>query len=142
MQIQNILVVCVGNICRSPMGEFFLKKNHPNLHIESAGLSAMVGHAADEKALTCMNSKQIDMRSHMAKQINADLIKTADLVLVMSSNQQKHIENTWPFAKGKVFRLGHWQGQNVPDPYKLDQAFFEQTCNNIESYVSDWQSHI
>lgn len=142
MQIQNILVVCVGNICRSPMGEFFLKKNHPNLHIESAGLSAMVGHAADEKALTCMNGKQIDMRSHMAKQINADLIKTADLVLVMSSNQQKHIENTWPFAKGKVFRLGHWQGQNVPDPYKLDQAFFEQTCNNIESYVSDWQSHI
>lgn len=142
MQIQNILVVCVGNICRSPMGEFFLKKNHPNLHIESAGLSAMVGHAADEKALTCMNSKQIDMRSHIAKQINADLIKTADLVLVMSSNQQKHIENTWPFAKGKVFRLGHWQGQNVPDPYKLDQAFFEQTCNNIESYVSDWQSHI
>lgn len=142
MQIQNILVVCVGNICRSPMGEFFLKKNHPNLHIESAGLSAMVGHAADEKALTCMNSKQIDMRSHIAKQINADLIKTADLILVMSSNQQKHIENTWPFAKGKVFRLGHWQGQNVPDPYKLDQAFFEQTCNNIESYVSDWQSHI
>ena len=142
MQIQNILVVCVGNICRRPMGKFFLKKNHPNLHIESAGLSAMVGHAADEKALTCMNSKQIDMRSHIAKQINADLIKTADLILVMSSNQQKHIENTWPFAKGKVFRLGHWQGQNVPDPYKLDQAFFEQTCNNIESYVSDWQSHI
>lgn len=142
MQIRNILVVCVGNICRSPMGEFFLKKSHPNLHIESAGLSAMVGHSADDKAIASMARKSIDMSSHVAKQIDANLIKTADLILVMSSNQQKHIEKAWPFAKGKVFRLGHWQDQNVPDPYKLDQAFFEETCNNIESYVSDWQSHI
>lgn len=141
MQIQNILVVCVGNICRSPMGEFFLKELHPNLHIESAGLSAMVGHKADHKAIASMDNKEIDMRSHIAKQIDANLIKKADLILVMSSNQQKHIENTWPFAKGKVFRLGHWQDKNVPDPYKLDQAFFEQTCTNIESYVSDWKSH-
>ena len=142
MQIQNILVVCIGNICRSPMAEFFLKKNYPNLHIESAGLSAMVGHAADSKAIACMADKTIDMHSHVAKQIDAHLIKTADLILVMSSNKKKHLEQTWPFAKGKVFRLGHWQDQNVPDPYKLDQAFFEQTCHNIESYVSDWQSHI
>ena len=142
MQIQNILVVCIGNICRSPMAEFFLKKNHPNVHIESAGLSAMVGHAADSKAIDCMIDKTIDMHSHVAKQIDANLIKAADLILVMSSNQKKHLEQTWPYAKGKVFRLGHWQDQNVPDPYKLDQAFFKQTCNNIESYVSDWQSHI
>lgn len=141
MDIQNILVVCVGNICRSPTAEFLLKKNHPNLHIESAGLSAMVGHPADEKAIACMDALHIDMRSHIAKQITADLIKKSDLILVMSNNQQKHIEQTWPFSKGKVFRLGHWQSQNVPDPYKLDQAFFEQTCNNIATYVADWQSH-
>lgn len=142
MDIQNILVVCVGNICRSPTAEFLLKKKHPNLHIESAGLSAMVGHPADDKAIACMDALNIDMRSHVAKQITAELIKKSDLILVMSSNQQKHIEQTWPFAKGKVFRLGHWQGQNVPDPYKLDQAFFEQTCKNIATYVADWQSHI
>jgi protein-tyrosine phosphatase len=41
----------------------------------------------------------------------------------MSKNQQAHIEQTWPFAKGKVFRLGHWQNKNVPDPYQHDQAF-------------------
>ena len=142
MQIRNILVVCVGNICRSPMGEFFLKKNHPNLHIESAGLSAMVGHTADDKAIASMARKSIDMRSHVAKQIDAHLIKTADLILVMSNNQAQHIEKQWPFAKGKVFRLGHWQGQNVPDPYKHDQAFFDQSCQNIKLYVQDWIKHL
>ena len=142
MQIRNILVVCVGNICRSPMGEFLLKANHPELQIDSAGLSAMVGHSADDKAILCMDTLNIDMRSHVAKQINSELIKKSDLILVMSTNQQKHIEQTWPFAKGKVFRLGHWQSQNVPDPYKHDHAFFDETCINIQSYVSDWQSHL
>lgn len=141
MNFRNILVVCVGNICRSPMGEFLLKAKHPDLHIESAGLSAMVGHAADDKALACMGLLNIDMRSHIAKQINAELLKKSDLILVMSTNQQKHIEQNWPFVKGKVFRLGHWQGQNVPDPYKHDQAFFDETCRNIQSYISDWQLH-
>lgn len=142
MQIDNILVVCVGNICRSPMAEYFMKHQYPNLQIESAGLSAIVGHAADEKAISCMDNLTIDMRKHVAKQITSEMIKAADLVLVMSSNQQKHIEQKWSFAKGKVFRIAHWQGKNVPDPYQHDQAFFEETCRNIQSYVADWQSHI
>ena len=75
MQIQNILVVCVGNICRSPMAEFFLKQSHPDLKIESAGLAAMVGHSADNKAIACMDALNIDMRSQIARQISAELIK-------------------------------------------------------------------
>ena len=54
--------------------------------------------------------------------LDAEHIKRADLILVMSHNQQKHIEQTWPFAKGKTFRLGHWQNKNVPDPYQHDQT--------------------
>ena len=142
MEIQNILVVCVGNICRSPMAEYFLKQQHPNLHIESAGIQAMVDHSADAKAIQCMDALGINMRSHRARQLNSELLKHADLVLVMSSNQQRHIEDKWSFAKGKIFRLGHWQGQNVPDPYQHDQDFFNETCKNIQSYVSDWKSNI
>ncbi len=142
MQLQNILVVCVGNICRSPMAEYFLKSSRPDLNISSAGISALVGHNADPKAIYCMDQKSIDMRTHIARQLNADLIKQSDLILVMSNNQQKHIEQTWSFAKGKVFRLGHWQNQNVPDPYQHDQAFFDQTCHNIQSYAQDWHTHL
>ncbi|MEQ1274388.1 low molecular weight protein-tyrosine-phosphatase [Acinetobacter ursingii] len=142
MQIQNILVVCVGNICRSPMAEYFLKQSHPHLSIESAGISGLIGEGADAKAIQCMDALNIDMRPHIARKLNSDLIKKADLILVMSLNQQKHLEQTWPFAKGKVFRLGHWQHKNVPDPYQHDQAFFDETCRNIQAYVSDWKSHI
>ena len=142
MQIQNILVVCVGNICRSPMAEYLFKQQHPTLSIESAGISGLTGHAADPKAQLCMQRIDIDMSGHIAKKLNSAHLKQADLVLVMSHNQQKHIEQTWPFAKGKVFRLGHWQNKNVPDPYQHDQAFFDQTAQLIQQCVLDWKKHI
>jgi len=142
MAIKIILVVCIGNICRSPMAEYFLKQEFPELHIESAGISGLTGHPADEKAQLCMQRLGMDMQSHIAKKLNAELIKKADLVLVMSQNQQKHIEQSWPFAKGKTFRLGHWQNKNVPDPYQHDQQVFDETCELIQSCIADWKKYI
>lgn len=142
MQIQNILVVCIGNICRSPMAEYFLKQQYPTLHIESAGISGLTGHAADQKALLCMQRLGVDMQPHIAKKLNSALIKKADLILVMSQNQQKHIEQTWPFAKGKTFRLGHWQSKNISDPYQHDQTIFDETCQLIQACIADWKPYI
>ncbi|MFV5385956.1 low molecular weight protein-tyrosine-phosphatase [Acinetobacter junii] len=142
MKIQNILVICVGNICRSPMAEYLLKQQHPNLHIESAGISGLEGYPADDKAQLCMLKLNIDMSTHTAKKLNDELIKKADLILVMSNNQQRHLEQTWPFAKGKVFRLGHWQNKNVSDPYQHDQKFFDDTCELIQQCVTDWKKYI
>ena len=142
MNIQNILVVCIGNICRSPMAEYLLKQQYPNLHIESAGISGLTGQAADQKAILCMQRLGIDMQPHIAKKLNSELIKKADLILVMSQNQQKHIEHTWPFAKGKTFRLGHWQSKNVSDPYRHEQTVFDETSQLIQACVTDWKKYI
>ena len=142
MQIQNILVVCVGNICRSPMAEYFFKQELPHLKIHSAGISGLVGHPADEKAQHCMAELGIQMQAHVARKLNAELIKQADLILVMSQTQQKHVEQTWPVAKGKTFRLGHWQGRNVADPYQKDQETFNEACALIQQCVTDWKNHI
>lgn len=142
MQFKHILVVCVGNICRSPMAEYFLKQSLPDLIIQSAGISALVGHSADDKAILCMQRLGIDMHTHQAQQLNGNMIKQADLVLVMSKNQQQHIEQKWSFAKGKTFRLGHWQSKNITDPYQHDQQFFDETCQLIQQCVADWTKHI
>jgi len=142
MQIRSILVVCVGNICRSPMAEYLLKQDYPQLMIDSAGISGLSGHPADDKAQLCMQHLGIDISGHIAKKLNAEHLKKADLILVMSKNQQAYIEQTWPFAKGKVFRLGHWQNKNVPDPYQHDQTFFDETCQLIQQCVTDWKNYI
>lgn len=142
MNINNILVVCVGNICRSPMAEYFLKQQFPAPKIHSAGLAAVVGNQADGKAIACMDQHKIDIRTHIAKQIDEKIVRQADLILVMTHKQCQHIEQMWPYAKGKVFRLGHWQDQNVDDPYQHDQDFFEHTCDLIRNFVLDWSQHL
>lgn len=142
MHIKNILVICVGNICRSPMAEYLLKAQYPSIHIESAGISGLTGQPADAKALLCMSRLNIDMASHIAKKLDVQHLKQADLILVMSLNQQKHIEQTWPFVKGKIFRLGHWRDQNVPDPYQHEQVVFDETCQLIQQCIADWKPYI
>ncbi len=100
-----------------------------------------MGHAADEKAQYCMQRLGIDMSQHVAKKLNAELVKKADLILVMSQNQQKHWNRLGPLPKAKPFSLGHWQGKNVADPYQHDQAVFDETCALIQTCVADWKKN-
>lgn len=142
MHIQHILVVCVGNICRSPMAEYLLKQQYPQLNIYSAGIAALVGQSADPKAQYALQALDLNIQAHVAQKINHQLIQAADLILVMSTKQQQYLEQTWTFSKGKVFRLGHWQHCDIADPYQHDQATFEQTCHLIQSCIRDWTSYL
>ena len=142
MQFQNILVVCIGNICRSPMAEYMLQRELPQLKFSSAGIAGLEGHAADSKAQYCMQALGIDMSSHIGRRLSTQMLKDADLVLVMSQKQQQHIEQTWPFSKGKTFRLGHWKNIDIADPYQKDQTVFDHTCQLIQQCITDWKQHL
>ncbi|ALH94720.1 low molecular weight protein-tyrosine-phosphatase [Acinetobacter equi] len=142
MQFAHILIVCQGNICRSPMAEYFLKKIRPDLQIVSAGIMGLIEHGADDKAMISMQQEDIDLQNHKSQKLNLALIKNADLILVMSTDQKQYIEKTWPFAKGKVFRLGHWRDIDIVDPYQQNQAVFNETCRLIKYCVDDWKNAI
>ena len=142
MQIQNILVICIGNICRSPMAEYLLRQEYPHLNIESAGVQGLINCPADPKAQFCLQRLNLDLSTHKAKKINSDMLRNADLILVMSRGQKHYLEKHWPFTKGKTFRLGHWQNCDIADPYRLDQSTFDQTCQLIQHCIQDWKSYI
>jgi protein-tyrosine phosphatase len=142
MAFDNILVVCVGNICRSPIAEALLTKQYPNKSIDSAGVAAVVGHGADEQALKVMQEDNIDMSSHIAKQINEHLVTQADLILTMSDSQTKCIENQWPHSRGKTFKLGHWSNKDIADPYKLDDQAFITAKQDIVSSLKQWTDKV
>lgn len=142
MKFNNILVVCIGNICRSPMAAELLRKNLPEKTISSAGLGALVGHPADALAQECMGEIGVSLKDHRARQIDASMLRQADLVLAMSTDQVQAIERQWPFTRGKVFRLGHWSRFNVADPFQLPKSAFLQARDLIVSGVSDWESKI
>lgn len=142
MAFDNILVVCVGNICRSPMAEALLKQRFPNKVIDSAGVGALVGHAADPAALEIMTNQKIDIINHVAKQIDEGLAKKADLIFTMSDSQTKWIEERWPFCRGKTFKLGHWMDKDIADPYKHEMSAFKTAYQDIVDSIEQWNDKI
>ncbi len=168
---QHILVVCLGNICRSPVAEAMLKQALPQRQIKSAGLTAMVGQGADATAAEIAKNDGLDLSGHNATQLSSELIQWADLILVMSQNQRSAIGEKNPAALGKTMLLGHWlkpsgpkagasqtsnqaghppgnpnntlaQQKDIPDPYKKSREVFEHVHKLIYQSVTEWSKKI
>lgn len=143
MKPQSVLFVCIGNICRSPMALCLFQAQKANFDSNSAGLAALSGSAADKYAQESLeNLYQLQLNDHVAKQLNAELIQKYDLILSMSFNQVHQIQHLWPTARGKAFRLGHWRGVNISDPYGKSKDEFDACCTLIHACVNDWINHL
>jgi protein-tyrosine phosphatase len=140
--MKRILVVCEGNICRSPMAEGLLAHALPQSRVHSAGLNALSGMPADETAVRLMRSRDIDISAHRAVQLTSALCQHTDLVLVMSTDQRKHIEQKYPFACGRVFRIGEFSKRDVPDPYRQPERAFREALELIEQGAGEWLRRI
>lgn len=140
--INRILIVCVGNICRSPMAEGLfahkLKQRNSAIHVASAGLAGLTGHPADPIAQELMLEREIDISGHRARRLDAELLKISDLVLVMEDDQIKAAEALSFNAKGRVFCLGKWRDIEIDDPYRQPRHVFEHCLGLIEQGVEDW----
>ena len=142
----RILVLCVGNICRSPMAEAlmrqaFLERRSP-VDVRSAGLGALTGHPADEHVQALLAARGIDVSDHRAVQVHGDMLRWADLVLVMEAGHRAELMSVEPVAAGKIFLLGHWIGAEIPDPYRQDLPVFDQTLELIEDAVRSWMDRL
>ena len=139
----HILVVCTGNICRSPMAEVLLQRqlqqNGRNTEVRSAGVGALVNYPADAPAVERMQSRGLDLSGHRARQFDSELARWADLILVMDARHRDAVLDIEPAARGKTFLLGHWIGGiEVPDPYKLSDEVYTQALDLIDKSLAAW----
>ena len=141
MRIGKVLVVCVGNICRSPMAEAMLQhelKDKTDVFVTSAGLGSLAGHSASKHAVALMEERGLDISGHKARQLTPDMISDSDLILVMEAGHRRAIDSVEPAARGKIYRLCEWRDKDIPDPYGMPRKSFEEALELIEQGVSDW----
>ena len=143
VMFDKILVVCVGNICRSPTGEYLLKSLLPNKTIASAGVGALVGKPADKTALEVAKEHGVNMDQHVAQQLTSELCRKFDLILVMEQGHINAVTNIAPEARGKTMLLSQWlDKQDIPDPYRQSKEAFDFAYKLIESSVEAWSKKL
>ncbi|KML49990.1 protein tyrosine phosphatase [Burkholderia cepacia] len=147
--VATLLVVCIGNVCRSPMAEALFRARLPGVDVQSAGLGARDGQPADPHAVDLMRERGLDIAAHRARRVPPGLATRADLILTMDADQQRWLERRLPALRGRVFLLGmpdpssgRMHGSDIPDPYLGPRASFERSLRLIERGVAAWCARI
>ncbi|QBY55511.1 low molecular weight protein-tyrosine-phosphatase [Cupriavidus oxalaticus] len=140
--IRSVLVICQGNICRSPMAEGLLREALPGWSVQSAGLGALIGEPADPIAVGLLAERGVNISAHRAQQLTIFLADQADLILVMDSDQKADVQRQYPQVSGKVFRLGEAGNVDIPDPYFKPRQAFEQVFELIQQGIGAWVNRL
>jgi protein-tyrosine-phosphatase len=139
--IKNIIVVCTGNACRSPMAEGFLKKLLPDSSrhsIASAGISAVDGFAPTPAAVQAMQEHQIDISCFRSSCFSRELARASDIILVMAKHHRDFISENMPDMKEKAFLYKEFAGieekpQDIQDPIGQPIEVYRIVCNEIKA---------
>lgn len=141
--ISSVLVVCVGNICRSPVGAALLQKACPRIRVGSAGLAAVVGASADPAMSDAASEIGIDLSAHVATQLTRRLATAYDLLLVMETSHRDEIRKLYPEVTGRTLLLGQWIGPlEISDPYRKPLAMHRQIRDEISRAIEGWTNHL
>lgn len=138
----NILLVCTGNTCRSPMAEGILKKlasGDRRFHILSGGLFAMEGEPASTNAVQALSEMGIDISAHTAKNVHEQVIRDADLILTMTqAHKDMLIARFGREAAQKTDTLMSYAGMgtDVADPFGAGIDVYRQCAKTLEAALT------
>jgi protein-tyrosine phosphatase len=143
--VKKILIVCIGNICRSPTAESLMRDALAQADIEvvSAGLAALVDSPIEASAQAVLVEQGHLPMDHKAVQLTSQAVNRADLILVMENRHIAGVLNVAPEARGKVFLLGKWQDdREISDPYRQGKPAFVHAYALITEAVHAWAQRL
>ncbi len=138
----NILCVCTGNMCRSPMLEYLLKQELPRYGIEnavvtSAGIDTIDGGEATPHSVTVMNEIGIDISAHRSRQLTRAIAEENDIFVVMTPEHGVSLAFYYDVKPEKMAI----PGDGISDPFGCDLNVYRECrdalCDSIAQLAED-----
>lgn len=130
----NIVFVCTGNTCRSPMAQALAiqqaQKQGLDCHIISAGLAAYRDAGASENAIEAMREIGVDISGHRSQPLTPSIIRQADIIVPMTG-QHRQLLTAMGVPAEKLRSIGE-----IPDPYGGDLDVYRQCRDTLQQAVT------
>jgi len=138
-----VLMVCAGNLCRSPFAAAYMQQQFAAAGVEaeafSRGLLALPNQRPPVLAQLVASQFGVDLSGHASQPLLGADLSRADMVLVMGASQRQHIAKMQPACIGKVFLLSQPSGgKDIKDPMGGDEEAFRQVYAEITACVDAW----
>ncbi len=147
----RVLMICTGNICRSPMAAGLLAHLLPpslnsGVVVQSAGTHGLHGNRAEPFAIQAAEAYGADITDHRARIVDATMVKSADLVLAMENYHLEKINGLLFFGCRYAHLIGSFDPQRehpeIEDPYGLPLQAYTQCAADIAACIPGVIDHI
>ena len=148
---RQVIFICSGNICRSPMAEALLaSRSSPHRHsfaVDSAGTLGIEDHAANPDAVTAAAEVALDLQDHRSRGISHELLEDAFAIVLMGPEHESAILSRHPGFEDSLVRLWEYcpagrDAGEIEDPLGRGLAEFRRIRDVIGEALDHWLSSI